>query len=119
MRHDADGIQWPWTIAPAHVHVLPVNVKQAPVREAAERLDRELGAAGFDTVLDDRDERPGVKFKDADLLGLPVRVTVGALLGKEGKVEIRTRRDRQDVAVRPEEVVAAVQELGRRAAGEP
>jgi prolyl-tRNA synthetase len=118
-RHDADGIQWPWTIAPAHVHVLPVNVKQAPVREAAERLDRELAAAGFDTVLDDRDERPGVKFKDADLLGLPVRVTVGALLGKEGKVEIRTRRDRQDVAVRPEEVVAAVQELGRRAAGEP
>ena len=89
-RHDADGIVWPWSIAPAQVHVLPVNVKQAPMRETAERLYRELGAAGFETILDDRDERPGVKFKDADLLGLPIRVTVGARLAKDGKVEVRS-----------------------------
>ncbi len=112
-RHDADGIVWPWSIAPAHVLVLPVNPKQAAVREMAERLYRELGAAGFETILDDRDERPGVKFKDADLLGIPIRVTVGALLGREGKVEVRTRRDRQDVAVAPEGVAAAVRELGQ------
>jgi prolyl-tRNA synthetase len=112
-RHDADGIVWPWSIAPARVHVLPVNPKQAPVRETAERIYRELGAAGLDAILDDRDERPGVKFKDADLLGLPVRVTVGALLGREGKVEVRTRRDRQDVAVPPDGVVAAVRDLER------
>jgi prolyl-tRNA synthetase len=117
-RHDADGIVWPWSIAPAQVHVLPVNVKQAAMRETAERVYQELRVAGFDTILDDRDERPGVKFKDADLLGIPVRVTVGARLGKDGKVELRARRDRQDVAVSPDAVVAAVQSLGGRLAAD-
>jgi prolyl-tRNA synthetase len=115
-RHDADGIVWPWAIAPAQVHVLPVNMKQAEMRETAERLYRELGAAGYEAVLDDRDDRPGVKFKDADLLGIPIRVTVGARLAKDGMVEVRTRRDRQDVAVRPDGVTAAVRDLGRRLA---
>jgi prolyl-tRNA synthetase len=116
-RHDADGIVWPWSIAPVQVHVLPVNPKQPAVREMAERLYRELGAAGFEAILDDRDERPGVKFKDADLLGIPIRVTVGALLGREGKVEVRTRRDRQDIAVAPDGVVAAVRDLGGKLSG--
>jgi prolyl-tRNA synthetase len=110
-RHDADGIVWPWAIAPLQVHVLPVNVKAEPVREAAESLYRELTAAGFEALLDDRDERPGVKFKDADLLGLPLRVTVGALLGREGKVEVRTRHDRRDRPVAPAEVVPTVRAL--------
>jgi prolyl-tRNA synthetase len=117
-RHDADGIVWPWAIAPAQVHVLPVNVKQDAVRETAERLYGELAAAGFEAVLDDRDERPGVKFKDADLLGLPVRVTVGARLAKDGTVEVRTRRDRQDAAVRPDEVVGTVRALADRLAAD-
>ena len=117
-RHDTDGIIWPWSIAPAQVLVLPVNPKQAPVREMAERLYADLAAAGFEVILDDRDERPGVKFKDADLLGIPVRVTVGALLGREGKVEIRTRRDRRDVAVAPDGVVAAVRDLARSLAAD-
>jgi prolyl-tRNA synthetase len=117
-RHDADGIVWPWSIAPVQVLVLPVNPKQPAVREMAERLYRELGEAGFEVMLDDRDERPGVKFKDADLLGVPIRVTVGALLGREGKVEVRTRRDRQDVAVAPDAVVAAVRDLGLGLASE-
>jgi prolyl-tRNA synthetase len=117
-RHDADGIVWPWSIAPMQVHVLPVNPKQLPVREMAERLYRDLGAAGVEAILDDRDERPGVKFKDADLLGIPIRVTVGALLGREGKVEVRTRRDRQDVAVAPDGVVAAVRDLGGKLAAD-
>jgi prolyl-tRNA synthetase len=117
-RHDADGIVWPWTIAPAQAHVLPVNVKQAAMRETAERLYQELSASGVEAILDDRDERPGVKFKDADLLGIPVRVTVGARLAKDGMVEVRTRRDRQDVAVSPDGVVAAVRDLGRRLAAD-
>jgi prolyl-tRNA synthetase len=117
-RHDADGIVWPWSIAPAQIHVLPVNPKQPAVREMAERLYADLNAAGFETILDDRDERPGVKFKDADLLGIPIRVTVGALLGREGKVEIRTRRDRRDVAVAPDGVVAAVRDLARSLAAD-
>jgi prolyl-tRNA synthetase len=109
--HDVDGIMWPWSIAPFQVHVLPVNVKAQPVREAAERLYRNLSSAGFEVFLDDRDERPGVKFKDADLLGFPVRVTVGALLGKTGQVEVRARRDKQDLAVSPDAVVATVRRL--------
>src|SRR5215470_1817897 len=117
-RHDADGIIWPWPIAPAQVLILPVNPKQAPVREMAERLYTDLAAAGFEVILDDRDERPGVKFKDADLLGIPIRVTVGALLGRAGKVEVRTRRDRQDRAVAPEEVVTAVRDLARSLAAD-
>src|SRR5262245_29578330 len=115
-RHDADGIVWPWSIAPAQVHVLPVNPKQPAVRETAERLYAELRAAEFETILDDRDERPGVKFKDADLLGIPIRVTVGALLAKEGRVEVRARREKQDQKVAPEGVVDAVRELARRLA---
>jgi prolyl-tRNA synthetase len=117
-RHDADGIVWPWSIAPAQVHVLPVNPKQSAVRETAERLYRDLKAAGFETILDDRDERPGVKFKDADLLGIPIRVTVGALLGREGKVEVRARRDRRDVAVAPDGVLTAVRDLARSLAAD-
>jgi prolyl-tRNA synthetase len=118
-RHDADGVVWPWSIAPCHVHVLPVNVKDEAVRNTAERLYGELKAAGFDPLLDDRDERPGVKFKDADLLGIPIRVTVGAQLAKTGRVEVRTRRDKQDTAVPPEQVVATVRELARRLAETP
>jgi prolyl-tRNA synthetase len=117
-RHDTDGIVWPWSIAPAQIHVLPVNVKQAPMRETAERLYQDLGAAGYEAILDDRDDRPGVKFKDADLLGLPIRVTIGARLAKDGMVELRTRRERQDVAVPPDGVVAAVRDLGRRLAAD-
>jgi prolyl-tRNA synthetase len=118
-RHDADGIVWPWSIAPCHVHVLPVNPKDSAVRETAERLYAALRDGGFEVLLDDRDERPGVKFKDADLLGLPLRVTVGALLAKEGRVEVRTRRDRQDVKVAPEAVVATVKELAHQLTEKP
>jgi prolyl-tRNA synthetase len=103
---------WPWSIAPAHVLVLPVNPKQAAVRDTAERLYRDLGAAGFETILDDRDERPGVKFKDADLLGVPVRVTVGNALAKEGVVEIKERRaPRREQRVAPDAVVEAIRRL--------
>jgi len=115
-RHDTDGIVWPWSIAPLEVHVLPVNVKAEPIRKAAERAYDELGAAGFQVLLDDRDERPGVKFKDADLLGIPIRVTVGALLGREGRVEVRARREKRDVAVAPEDVVSTVREMACRLA---
>jgi prolyl-tRNA synthetase len=118
-RHDADGIVWPWPIAPCHVHVLPVNVKDGAVRTTAETLYGELGRAGFDVLLDDRDERPGVKFKDADLLGIPIRVTVGALLRKAGQVEVRTRRDRRDTKVPPTGVVETVRGLARELSETP
>jgi len=108
--HDADGIIWPWSIAPYQIHLLPVNTKDPVQAETAEALYSELPNAGYEVLLDDRDERPGVKFKDADLIGLPIRVTVGTALVKDGVVEIRDRRTREDRRVPPQDVVAAIQE---------
>ncbi|HET8576679.1 MAG TPA: proline--tRNA ligase [Methylomirabilota bacterium] len=113
-RHDADGIVWPWTIAPFHVHVVPVAVKDTVQMAAAEEISRELEAAGFDVLVDDRDERAGVKFKDADLLGVPIRVTVGNALTKEGVVEIRDRATRADRRVPKGQVAATVREVAER-----
>jgi prolyl-tRNA synthetase len=112
-RHDDDGIVWPWAIAPFHVHLLPVAVKDAAQMAAAEEIYRDLRAAGFDVLMDDREERAGVKFKDADLLGLPIRVTVGNALAKEGVVELRQRRTRADHRVARAQVVATVRELAQ------
>ena len=112
-RHDADGIVWPWTIAPFHVHLVPVAVKDAVQMAAAEQLYRDLRAAGFDVLMDDREERAGVKFKDADLLGVPLRVTVGNALAKEGVVELRQRSTRTDRRIPKDQVVAAVQEMAK------
>jgi prolyl-tRNA synthetase len=89
---DADGIVWPAAIAPFHVHIVVVSLRDAGQVAAAEEIYAGCRAAGLDALLDDRDERPGVKFKDADLLGMPVRVTVGNALAKEGVVEIKERR---------------------------
>ncbi len=112
-RHDGDGIVWPWAIAPFHVHLVPVAVKDAAQMAAAEEIYRDLRAAGFDVLMDDREERAGVKFKDADLLGIPLRVTVGNALAKEGVVELRQRSTRADRRVPRAEVVAAVREMAQ------
>lgn len=92
-NHDADGIIWPHAIAPVHVLLLAINYKDKAIREVADRLYRELWEAGVEVLLDDREERPGVKFKDADLIGIPLRVTVGAKGLERGIVELRRRRD--------------------------
>jgi len=98
-NHDANGIIWPKSIAPFQVHLLVVNVSDSKMREMAERLYEELCRNGIEVLFDDRDERPGVKFKDADLLGIPIRVTVGTLAIKEGLVDIRVRRTGEEVRV--------------------
>src|SRR5207237_10256887 len=74
---DASGIIWPAPLAPYGAWVVPVSIADANLRETAERLATELESAGVDAILDDREERPGVKFKDADLVGVPLRITVG------------------------------------------
>jgi prolyl-tRNA synthetase len=112
-RHDQDGIVWPWAIAPFHVHLVPVAVKDAAQMAAAEEIYRALQGAGFDVLMDDREERAGVKFKDADLLGIPIRVTVGNALVKEGVVEVRQRSTRADRRVPRDAVVAAVREMAQ------
>jgi prolyl-tRNA synthetase len=90
--HDENGIIWPMPIAPFHVHVLPVNQKHDASRETAERMTAELEQRGVEVLYDDRDERPGAKFKDADLLGMPLRVTIGERGLAEGIVELRDRK---------------------------
>jgi len=93
MSHDADGIIWPAPIAPFHVLITLMKPEDAAHREVADRLARELSEAGADVLIDDRDERPGVKFKDADLVGIPVRLTIGDKALAEGSVEFKVRRE--------------------------
>ena len=96
--HDKDGMVLPPAIAPFHVVVTPANYADPKQKEAAERIYSECLALGLDALLDDRDERPGVKFKDADLIGVPFRITVGKKLSA-GLVELATRATRQSVDV--------------------
>ncbi len=110
-NHDRDGMVWPETIAPFDVHLLAVNVKDAKMAEAAEQIYAALGRAGLAVLYDDRDERPGVKFKDADLLGFPVRVTVGSRAVKEGVVEVRRRRTGEVGTVPPAGIADHVRTL--------
>jgi len=93
LYHDDDGIIWPASIAPFSVIVTPVNYKDA-VKAAADRLYDELRAAGIDVLLDDRMERPGVKFKDADLIGIPYRIVLGAEKVSKGQAELFERATR-------------------------
>jgi prolyl-tRNA synthetase len=98
-NHDQAGIVWPLPIAPFEVLVLPVSVDDDRQRGTAERLYTELSAAGVDVLLDDRPERAGVKFKDADLIGIPLRVTVGPRALERGCVEVKARADAESTAV--------------------
>ena len=91
-NHDENGIIWPMAVAPYHVIITQVKPGDEAQDAAAEKIYKELMAAGVEVILDDRDERPGVKFKDADLLGIPVRITVGKR-APEGIVEYKLRRD--------------------------
>lgn len=92
-NHDANGIIWPFSIAPFHVLLLPINYKDKAIKEVCDNLYQALCQQRYEVLLDDRDERPGVKFKDADLIGVPLRVTVGAKGLEKGVVELRWRRD--------------------------
>jgi prolyl-tRNA synthetase len=91
-NHDENGIKWPMSIAPYHVELVTIG-KEADVHEHAKRIYDELGKLGVEVLWDDRDERPGVKFKDADLLGIPLRVTVGAKALANGNVELKPRTE--------------------------
>jgi prolyl-tRNA synthetase len=98
-HHDADGIVWPLALAPFEVEIVSLNPADDSVRKEADSLYESLRGAGVEVFYDDRDERPGVKFKDADLIGFPIRVNVGGRALKEGRVEVVTRRDRKVRAV--------------------
>jgi len=112
--NDENGFWLPAAIAPFEIVVAPVNIKDDAVRNVSVDIARQLEAAGFDVVLDDRDERPGVKFKDADLVGIPFRITVGKKVS-EGTVEVVVRSTREVRDVRIAAIVAYFRELLGRA----
>ncbi|WP_147393781.1 proline--tRNA ligase [Ammoniphilus oxalaticus] len=108
-NHDEHGIIWPVAIAPFHVHIIAVNVKNADQEQVAESLYEQCLAAGFETLLDDRSERAGVKFNDADLIGIPLRITVGGK-AKDGIVECKLRKSGEVVEIAQDEVVSYIKE---------
>jgi len=107
--HDENGIIWPQPVAPFAVHIVALNyTKSDAVRTTADRLHQEFIALGIETLLDDRDERPGVKFADADLIGIPHRIVIGERNLKAGDVEYRTRRSTDTLTVTVDTVTAHV-----------
>mgnify|MGYP000273295973 CR=1 FL=1 len=110
VHHDADGICFPITVAPFEVVLILVNPEDTSQREVAERLYAEMLQAGVEVLYDDRDERSGVKFKDADLIGIPIQVVVGRAV-QEGAVEVRLRTDKTPHRVAAEQAVAHLQAL--------
>jgi prolyl-tRNA synthetase len=109
-NHDADGIIWPKSLTPFDVIVTITNVKDEKLREAGDKIYRDLQQAGLEVLLDDRDERAGVKFKDADLIGVPYRVTIGKKIG-DGIVELFDRKAKSSEDVKLADVVSNVQKL--------
>ena len=110
LHHDGDGIVWPKSIAPFDVIVTVTNMKQEELRDAAEKLYKDLQRAELDVLLDDREERAGVKFKDADLIGVPYRITIGRKIS-EGIVELFDRQVKRNEDVKLSEVVSRIQAL--------
>ena len=98
-NHDANGIIWPLSIAPFQVLLLPINYNDKATAEATDFLYEELHRRGVEVLLDDRDERPGVKFKDADLIGIPLRITIGAKGLQKGNLELRWRREGKAIEI--------------------
>ena len=109
--HDENGLIWPAAVAPYQVEIVPLDVKSDEVMSLADRYESELTAAGVDCLVDDRKERPGVKFADADLIGLPVRVVIGARGLKDGTVEVKRRAGGEVEKLPLEGVVTRVREI--------
>jgi prolyl-tRNA synthetase len=115
-HNDDNGIIWPAPLAPATVQIVPVNWNDATLRHAAEEVYAKCLAAGVEALLDDRDERPGVKFKDADLLGIPLRVTIGNKTLARGMVELKRRAETQATEVSLDQIVDTVINASKGAA---
>lgn len=109
--NDENGIIWPMPIAPFQVIISALNIKDEQVRQAAESVYKSLSEAGVEVFLDDRDERAGTMFKDADLIGIPLRVTIGAKNLREGNVEMKLRKSPEASVVKVDEVVERVKEI--------
>ena len=103
--HDSNGIIWPLPLAPYEVLIVPINFKDEIIMDTATKIYDELCDAGIDTLLDDRDQRPGFKFKDADLIGIPIRITAGKRLKETGELEIKLRSKDEVYYAKPENIL--------------
>ncbi|GIL17960.1 MAG: proline--tRNA ligase [Oligoflexia bacterium] len=108
--HDQDGIIWPKAIAPYHVHICALDVKDEKVMGLTNSLEKELGSMGIDVLVDDRDERPGVKFKDADLLGMPLRLVIGKRGLDNNEVELVDRKTKAVKKINPSQIIAEIKQ---------
>ena len=109
--HDDKGIIWPMPIAPYHIYLCPLYREGSKVSEVVENLHAELEAEGLEVLLDDREESPGVKFNDADLLGMPIRVTISPRTLEKGSVEVKKRSQKESELVPLERVIVKLKEL--------
>jgi prolyl-tRNA synthetase len=109
--YDQNGIIFPMPIAPFQVLILPVNINIGLLKEAAEQLYQTLSENRIEVLYDDREETPGVKFKDADLIGIPLRVTFGEKNLNKGLAEIKKRRTGEILLVKREEVLSKIKEM--------
>lgn len=109
--HDADGIIWPKSIAPFHVHMCVLDPKDADIMAKADAFYNAMNEQGIDVLMDDRDERPGVKFKDADLLGMPVRVVLGKRGLDNNEIEVVERKTKEMQKVHPDNLMSVVKSI--------
>ena len=110
--HDENGIIWPLSITPYHVAVIPINMNDAAIVQAANQIYAEMmGVPGVDVLMDDRDHRPGVKFKDADLIGVPIKIIIGKKFVETKEVEMKLRKSGESFLVKVEEVRSKVKSL--------
>jgi len=114
--HDDDGIIWPDNIAPFEVAIVPLNYVDEKTKETTEKIYEELSSKGLDILIDDRDERAGIKFKDADLIGIPYRITISEKNLANGNVELKARRDAKDAVriLKPEKVVSELLKIFKK-----
>lgn len=108
--HDQDGIIWPKAIAPFHVHICALDVKDEKVMGLANTLEKELSSMGIDVLVDDRDERPGIKFKDADLLGMPLRLVIGKRGLENNEVELVERKTKAVKKINPAQIIPEIKQ---------
>lgn len=105
-NHDKDGIIWPKSIAPFDIEILPLNINDSATRDIAGKIYHELTERNIDVLIDDREERAGVKFKDADLIGIPTHIIIGEKNLKEGLIEIKDRKTKEVKKIKVDEVVS-------------
>jgi prolyl-tRNA synthetase len=109
--NDKDGIIWPLSIAPYQILIVSLNVTSKKVKEISEEIYSNLVKSGYDVLYDDRDISAGIKFKDADLVGIPIQIIIGEKNAKKHIVEIKTRKDHSLIKVKTSEVKKSLKQL--------